>query len=110
MRAGELRHEVQFQENTNTTPDAAGHVLPGWTTFRTVRAKIDQQGGREFERAKAMNSEVTDLLTVYYDPSLTTQHQIIHKHSGGERTLSILRVNNMNYNNRVMQILAKESR
>lgn len=56
MRAGRMRFRVQIQQNASTQ-DAAGQIVPAWTTLATVWADCRTMRGREFRESGAIQAE-----------------------------------------------------
>lgn len=68
MRAGSLRRLIVIESNT-TTVNAVGEAVSGWATYRTAWARVESQGGREFQAAQQQVATLTHLITVRYHPS-----------------------------------------
>lgn len=63
MSSGQLRHRVQFQEETQV-PDGGGGYQLGWTTQFTKWGGFRPERGRERLEADRLESAVAGVLTV----------------------------------------------
>lgn len=63
MRAGELDRTITIQTLT-TAPDAYGEMLPTWTTFATVNAKVRPIRGEEYFAAQQVNARVDSIFLI----------------------------------------------
>lgn len=105
MRAGELRHRIEIQENTTTTLDDAGHARPeAWNTVATVWGAVVPKEGQEFFRALQTQPNMTDMLKIRYYPGLTSAMRMLFH----GRALNIQSVVNVEERNIEMHVLCKE--
>ncbi|MGP5283155.1 phage head closure protein [Pseudomonas helleri] len=65
MRAGDLRHRIQFQKLAPGVDPETQEPLPGvWVDVVTVWAAIEPLSGREFIAAQAVQSEVVGRIVI----------------------------------------------
>ncbi len=79
MQAGKLKHVVSIQQNTPTanSPDD-GSLVDSWTDYASdVYAQIRTSGGREFWRARQLNSELTHEVLIRYDSGVTPRMRVL---------------------------------
>lgn len=69
MFAGRLHQYVSVQQRS-TAQDAFGGQSTVWTEVRKVYAHVEPVSGREALFGQAIQSEITDVVTVRYDPAL----------------------------------------
>ncbi len=70
--AGDLRHQVQVQAETDAA-NAAGEQVPTWKTVVTLRAQVEASGGAEQEIAGQTAALSNYRVKHRYYPPLTTQ-------------------------------------
>lgn len=105
MRAGELRHRVEIQSNTETVDDHNA-PQPGWSAEITVSGSIQHLSGRELVAAQQVHSEATYEIKVRYIPTLTVLPSMRVKF--GTRYFWILDVDNVDERNRELILACKE--
>jgi SPP1 family predicted phage head-tail adaptor len=69
-------HQVEIQQNSSPTRNAAGEEVPNWVAFATRYAAISTLSGRELMAAQARNSETTHSIEFRYLAGLTQQMRI----------------------------------
>ncbi len=77
MRAGTLRQSI-IVEQTTQGQDACGAVTDSWSTYATLRARQAIAGGREFNAAQAVHSELSALFVCRYKSGVTTKMRVNH--------------------------------
>lgn len=78
MRAGQLRHRVQFQSFTGAD-DGFGNTKGAWSTFLTVSAALRETPGRERLAAGRVEAAATATLRVRHDPvtlAVSEKHRV----------------------------------
>lgn len=63
MRAGQISHRVEIQENRGTVPNTQG-VDAIWVTIKRVWASIEGLGGREYWHAAQAQAENSVVITM----------------------------------------------
>lgn len=71
MRSGKLRHRIQIQRRA-VEYDRRGHEMRVWQPIATVWAEVKELSGRELERARQVEAEVTVQVTTRATDLLTT--------------------------------------
>lgn len=85
LPAGELRHRITIEQPTQLQDPTSGAMTPGWTLFKTVRARIEPLSVRDFIAAKAQQSEISARITIRYQAGITAAMRIRH----GDRIYNI---------------------
>lgn len=106
MNAGKLRHRITIEHDTGTTPDAAGHRQPAWTSFAVVWAECRQLSGREHYLTHQVMPLATHRIRMRYLPGVTTAMRVVWK----ERTLNVLDVDDLEGRNIEHVLLAGEKK
>lgn len=80
MKAGRLRHRVNFQELV-VEQDADGASEEVWKNIfpRLIAAEISPLSGKEFIAAQATQSEVTGRIKVRYRPEYRASMRAVHR-------------------------------
>lgn len=71
LDAGTLIKVVHFHEDQPKNTDAHGHPVDRPTTIGKRRARVIPQSGREFIQAQQQRAELTHLVEIRYDSTLT---------------------------------------
>lgn len=105
MRAGQLRHEIEIQQTTDTL-DAAGQPTRSWTTFANVWASIEPVSGSELVVARQLDPKTTHKVTMRYLSGVTAKMRIRH----GTRYLEPVEPpRNTDERNIMLEFLCKEA-
>lgn len=104
MIAGKLDQRVALQQPTSTA-DAMGGCVTTFATVATVWAQVEPLSGREFEAAKAANSEVELKVIIRYYSGLTPKWRLQH----GAKVYEILAVLNLSSGKKDLKLLCKET-
>ncbi len=107
IRPGQLRHSVNILEINETQTDA-GDTLESPNQVGTAFCQFMETTGREFFRAKQLNADMTHLLKMYWDSSLTTSHQLTSTDRG--LTLNVEFIENVDQLNLTMLVGCKEQK
>jgi len=75
MRAGQLRHTVKVQVQTDTS-DGMGGFTTAWSDLFTTRAAIWPLSSREQLDAMKLESVVTNKIRIRYRSGITSKHRI----------------------------------
>ena len=68
INAGELRHQVTWQQNNPAaTATSCGQVIANWTTMAVAFAKFEPLMGRELWNARQLKATVSEKLTMRGD-------------------------------------------
>lgn len=80
MRAGKLRHRIDFQQAVLVQDTETGEMIPGWSTVRDkVPASFEPLSARDVFAAKAAQSEATVRFVIRYWSGLLPTMRIIHR-------------------------------
>ena len=105
MRAGDLRHRIDFQVETETADGMGGKNLTWAAVYRAVPAAIWPVSSRERLDNLKLESEITHKIRVRYISGITSKHRIKY----GTRTFDIQGAPiNHEERNRYLDILATE--
>lgn len=104
MRGGKYRRVVNIEQKS-LAQDAAGEMLPTWSTFAAgIYAEVNPLSGNEKIQAQQINASVTDMVKIRYLPGVTPTMRIIY----GSRTLQISNVQNVMERDREIELLCIE--
>ncbi len=108
MRAGKMRHPVQFQEPTETQGQTGSPVLT-WTNVAWCWAEIVPAGGSETKNLESLQPDVSHVITVRYGGAInptrvTPKLRILY----GVRQFEIASVLNTDERNQQLVIAATE--
>jgi SPP1 family predicted phage head-tail adaptor len=78
MNPGALDRQITLQAKV-ATRDSFGGAAERWIDRGDVWAQRLDQGGGEFRRAGVVNSEVTTIFRLRYNPNLTPAMRILHE-------------------------------
>jgi SPP1 family predicted phage head-tail adaptor len=78
MKAGKLRHLVQFQR-PGTTQDEIGQPVPGWVDAFKEWAEISPLSGGELISAQAVQSKATARMRLRYRPGFSTTMRGVYR-------------------------------
>lgn len=70
MRAGGLRHRIAIERDVGTESGSVGGRVEDWQPVITCRTRSAYKSGREFETARQISAEITELLVIRHDPRL----------------------------------------
>ncbi len=106
IKAGELRHPIIIEEATEGDPSASGETTKTWNPVLDCWAKIEPTWGREYERAKQVQPEMTLMLMIRYSPevTITPAMRVVF----GARHLHIVSVENEEERNVKLFLACKE--
>lgn len=80
MRAGQLRHRIDFQSLGSVQDPASGEVVPGWQTiWSKVPASVTPLSARDLIAAQAAQSEATARVVIRYRSGVVPTMRIIHR-------------------------------
>jgi SPP1 family predicted phage head-tail adaptor len=74
---GELRRVISLQSPADSI-DSFGQPVRTWTTYATVRAKIETLSGSEPSIAEQQQIEQTHTITIRYWPNVTSNHRALY--------------------------------
>lgn len=113
MKIGKFRNLVEIKKGTQTRTPSMDFV-PGEMTVHARRyASIETPSGREAERAKVVEAEVTHIVRIPTDSTVyqSTPDMQIHfddKWLGQLRIFEILSIRNIDEENRLTEFMCKE--
>lgn len=80
MRAGQLRHRVDFQTFGQVQDPSSGEMVPGWTTvWAKVPASVTPLSARDLIAAQAAQSEASARIVIRYRAGVLPTMRIIHR-------------------------------
>lgn len=85
IRAGELRERITIQQLTESVNASSGAVSAGWSTWWSVRAKVEALSGTEGSEGDAAVARRSYKVTTRWKTGLTTDMRIVW----GDQTLLI---------------------
>lgn len=88
MQAGRLRHKLVIQQNTQTR-SATGEALDSWSTLTTVWGGIQPASGRELIRGDQQVGEISHIITIRKNTSVSEVHRISWASPEGTRIFDI---------------------
>lgn len=103
MRTGQLRHKIRIEQVTETRTNS-GAIAETWGNFKTVRAEVIPQSGREYFNNSQVSSQETARFNIHYTPGITTKMRIIFNN----RTYDIHEVINNREHNRFITMVGVE--
>ena len=103
MRAGQLRHKIEFL-TISDVQDATGGTSEGETHFAWTMAEIKPVSGNEKFVANQVFPEATSQIKCRYVSGVTTKHKI----KFGERRFDILNAQNKDERGIELYIVVKE--
>lgn len=104
MNSGQLRHFVTIEQPI-ITQDDYGAAVTTWTTYATVRCKIETVSSTEFEYAKSFGSTTTKKITTRYIRGVLTTFRVNY----GGRIFVITGLDNKDELGRELVIYATEN-
>lgn len=75
--ARDLRHSVALQSEIKVSDSGGGHET-SWSTYTTVRAKIEPLKGAEQLRGMQLESKVTHRMTIRYRSGVSNNHRALY--------------------------------
>lgn len=100
---GEMSKRITIQAISQAS-DGQGGFADSWATYLQSWAKMEQLSQREAYYAQQMESPAQYRFTMRYRAGITTKHRILY----GSRTFNITRVNNINEEDALIELLATE--
>lgn len=79
MRIGPLRHRITLQARTLVQNPATGEMVPTWTDWAKVWARIDYLSARDLIAAQAVQSKITARIVIRYRPGVLATMRILHR-------------------------------
>ena len=79
LKAGRLRHRVNFQKQVRQQDPDTGDIRTVWSNvYVNVPAAIEPLSAKDYFAAKAVQSEATVRIVVRYKPNLAATQRILH--------------------------------
>lgn len=102
-----LRHRVRIERSAAPTRTTDGGFTENWTTLATVWARIHPLSGREYLEAQQVEADVSHKIWMRhnFDYTITPRDRITY----GSRAFNILSAVNVNEENRMVEVMAKEA-
>lgn len=80
MRAGQLRHRVEFQRPQLDQDPVTGEMVKSWVVvWPNVAAGIEPLSAREFVAAASECSQVSARIVIRYRPGVDSTMRILHR-------------------------------
>ncbi|WP_350342349.1 phage head closure protein [Proteinivorax tanatarense] len=103
MHINNLKHRVTFKKRT-TTLNENGFEVESFQDIKTVWAGVENLRGREYFAAAAVQAEKTVKFSIRYLPYINASMLISFK----DKLYNITAIDNVNYENRFLEISAME--
>ncbi len=108
--SGAMRHKITIEEDTGTSRNAVGERTASWAYKATAFAQIKQLSGSELVEAQQKRPNTTHSITTHFQNGITSAMRIKwHPTQGSTSTLGIESVDNVDYGNHTLVLLAKET-
>jgi len=102
-RIGEIRHRVDLQTRADTA-DGSGGFTSGWTTSKTVSAKIEPVSAREVQFAGKVKARVTHKITIRKQASVVSHMRVLFQ----DKVFEIHGVRELDFSNRWLVLDCEE--
>lgn len=79
MRNGPLRHRITLQQRGLVQDPDSGEMIPGWTDWAKVWARIDYLSARDLIAAQAAQSKITARIVMRYRPGVLPTMRILYR-------------------------------
>lgn len=80
MRAGKLRHRVDFEEPGLVQDESTGEMIPGWAkVWQKVPASFEPLSTRDLLAAQASQSEASARIVIRYRAGILPTMRVIHR-------------------------------
>jgi len=103
MEIGTLKQRITLEKRVTAVNDR-GFEEKTWQEVATVWAKAENLRGREYYAAAAVQAENTVTFTIRYRPGVDTDLRLLFR----GKHYRITAVDNVNYENRFLEIKARE--
>jgi len=109
IRSGQLRFLARIESDSGTTRNAVGEVTESWAEYATAWVDIVKLTGTELVTAQQIKTNSTHQVTMRYDSGILSDMRIKWNPTvSSTNTLHIVDVNNVDYGNHTLLMLAKE--
>jgi len=103
LSPNDLKDRIAIQTSTDSQ-DAAGQIVPTWSTYATVWACITPLIGREYLASRQLQAEVSGKIRIRYLAGVTPKMRVLFN----GRYFNILTVMDVNERHVEMIIMVKE--
>lgn len=69
-KAGNYRHRIDLESPVRTRNDQGEMTVSSWTVERTIWARIEPFGGREYDDDRKVTTEQTHRISIRWQPGL----------------------------------------
>jgi len=107
MRAGLMRHSVNFQVKTEAAAGLGANTV-SWANSIAAMARVENLPAAERLESQRLTGRVPVRFVVYYDSGITTQHRIKWSPDGTDRYFTIQSIRDATGMRRTMIIDAVE--
>jgi len=108
IRAGDLRHRLTIQTATVASPGTYGQQALTWSTYATVRGKVEQLSGFERFSMGQERANVTHAVTIRYCAGVLPDMRVQFTRDSVTRTLKIVSVLDDEVKNVVQRLLCEQ--
>jgi SPP1 family predicted phage head-tail adaptor len=78
LDSSSLNRRITIQSRASTL-DSFGQQVTTWTDLLSCWASLESQSGKELLAAQAINSELTDMVTVLYRSTVTAAMRVLYQ-------------------------------
>lgn len=103
IKSGDMRHRITLQTLSTVTGDG-GQKTDTWNNTAVVWAGVKTKGHNPIERADKLEFITTTIFTTRYSSSYLPCRRIVF----GSRTFNVVRVNNIDEKDRVIEFTCTE--
>jgi len=109
IRSGQLRFLGRIENDSGTTRNAVGEVVESWSEYSIAWMDIVKLSGTELVTAQQIKTNSTHQVTMRYQDGIDADMRIKWNPTiASTVTLHIVDVNNVDYGNNTLLLLAKE--
>ena len=109
--SGKLRFFARIEQDSGTTRNSVGEVTESWSEFAAAWMDIVKLSGGELVTAQQIKPNSTHQVTMRYQDGVTSDMRIKWNPTpASTATIHIVDVNNLDYGNHTLEMLAKENR
>jgi len=107
--SGRLRFFARIEQDSGTSRNSVGEVVESWAEVSTAWMDIIKLSGGELVTAQQIKPNSTHQVTMRYQSGVTSDMRIKwNPTTSSTTTIHIVDVNNVDYGNHTLLILAKE--
>ena len=108
--SGNLKIFARIEQDSGTTRNSVGEVVESWSEFAAAWMQIVKLSGSELVTAQQIKTNSTHQVTMRYQDGIAADMRIKWNPTiASTLTLHIVDVNNVDYGNHTLLLLAKEN-